>query len=158
MWKLTFILKPKKIIYKLSDYPSTSQVLFHIFQVPDEARDVMCASKFKIPNKNWDLFTVASYYVSSFSWHRFHIHDAFEGPGPFQPKVLVVKCKVSYGPALYRTLPQMSGSLSLGVCGRWLQYQNHAWPFSHKCKREKEKDKGWGSAPSTGASRLKKHS
>lgn len=40
---LTFILKPKKIIYKLSDYPSTSQVLFHIFQVPDEARDVMCA-------------------------------------------------------------------------------------------------------------------
>lgn len=47
--------------------------------------------------------------------------------------------------AFYRKSLPTSCSLSLE--GQWLQHQNHTWPFPHECKREKEKDKGWGSAP-----------
>lgn len=120
----------KRIVYKLAGYPPRGQLLFTFFQVPYEARDITFACHtFEFQAKNSDLWPAASHSgVLIFMKCRLHIPEVSEGPGPSQPKVLVMG------------LPwHFMACWGLGSVGQWLQHQNHPCPFSQEGQREPEK-------------------
>lgn len=117
----------------------------NFLQVPDKARDIMFACQnFNSRQKLRPLTNM------SFSWNvDVTFRRSLKALDPSSPKCKWLGC---------------TSILQDGCCFQWVAHwvlrsvglQNHTWPFSHECKREKEKDKGWGSAPRAEASRLKK--
>ena len=152
----TFLLKPKKNRWQVIWLSTKKPTPFSFFSGARESKGCyICVSRILIPSKNLDFFAAASYQsVIIFLKGRFHTLKVFEGPGPFQPKVLVVRCKLLDCARILQDVTSNEWLTESWGLGRWLQQQNYTQPFSHGAQDLRKKSKGWGSAPSAKASAL----